>query len=68
MKWLHHLLRGVSLTAALFVFQACYGSPQIPKPEEMELDPVEVRSDVASEEEAGTEVAETAAETVDNNG
>ena len=66
MKWLHHLLRGVSLTAALFVFQACYGSPQIPKPDEM--DPVEVRSDAASEEEAGAEVAETAAETVEDNG
>lgn len=68
MKWLHHLLRGVSLTAALFVFQACYGSPQIPKPDEMDMDAVEVRSDAASEEEAGAEVAETAAETVEDNG
>ena len=25
MKWLHNLLKGVSLTGALFVFQACYG-------------------------------------------
>ena len=30
MKWLHHLLKGFSLTGALFVFQACYGTPQIP--------------------------------------
>ena len=30
MKWLHNLLKGVSLTAALFVFQACYGSPPLP--------------------------------------
>lgn len=30
MKWLHHLLKGVSLTGALFVFQACYGVPQPP--------------------------------------
>jgi hypothetical protein len=30
MKWLHNLLRGISLTGALFVFQACYGTPQGP--------------------------------------
>lgn len=30
MKWFRHLLRGVSLTGALFVFQACYGTPQSP--------------------------------------
>lgn len=30
MKWLHNLLKGASVTGALFVFQACYGSPQIP--------------------------------------
>lgn len=29
MKWLHDILKGASLTGALFVFQACYGSPQI---------------------------------------
>lgn len=26
MKWLHNLLKGVSLTTALFIFQACYGT------------------------------------------
>lgn len=30
MKWLHNLLKGVSLTGALFVFQACYGTPMSP--------------------------------------
>ena len=30
MKWLHNLLKGVSLSGALFVFQACYGIPQGP--------------------------------------
>ena len=30
MKWLHNILKGISLTGALFVFQACYGSPQEP--------------------------------------
>ena len=28
MKWLHNLMKGASLTGALFVFQACYGVPQ----------------------------------------
>ena len=28
MKWLHNLLKGASLTTALFIFQACYGVPQ----------------------------------------
>ena len=28
MKWLHNILKGASLTGALFVFQACYGIPQ----------------------------------------
>ena len=27
MKWLHNLLKGLSLTAVLFIFQACYGTP-----------------------------------------
>ena len=30
MKFLHNLLKGASLTGALFVFQACYGMPQPP--------------------------------------
>ena len=30
MKWLHNLLKGLSLTACLFVFQACYGTPEPP--------------------------------------
>lgn len=31
MKWLHNLMKGASLTGALFVFQACYGMPHDPK-------------------------------------
>lgn len=34
MKWLHNLLKGVSLTGALFAFQACYGTPMPPLYEE----------------------------------
>ena len=26
-KWIHRILKGASLTTALFVFQACYGTP-----------------------------------------
>lgn len=28
MKWLHNILKGISLTGAFFVFQACYGTPR----------------------------------------
>jgi hypothetical protein len=28
MKWIKKIIGGVSFTSALFVFQACYGSPQ----------------------------------------
>ena len=27
MKWLSNILKGASLTTALFIFQACYGTP-----------------------------------------
>lgn len=27
-KWIRRMVRGVSLTSVLFVFQACYGTPQ----------------------------------------
>lgn len=30
MKWFRNILKGASLTGALFVFQACYGTPQGP--------------------------------------
>lgn len=26
-KWIHNLLKGASLTTALFIFEACYGPP-----------------------------------------
>lgn len=40
MKFLHNLLKGVSLTGALFVFQACYGIPQSPLYEDGGLAPM----------------------------
>ena len=30
MKFLHNILKGISLTGVLFVFQACYGEPYDP--------------------------------------
>lgn len=30
MKFLRKIFKGISLTAVLFVFQACYGTPQVP--------------------------------------
>jgi hypothetical protein len=40
MKFLHNLLKGASLTGALFVFQACYGMPQAPLWEEERVTPM----------------------------
>ena len=54
-KRIHNLLKGASLTAALFVFQACYGTPIPPQPLEEE--------EVVATEVTGTETpadAETA--------
>ena len=58
MKWLRHLLRGASLTAALFVFQACYGTPPAPP-----SDDIDVAAVVRSETDAESAEADPAAET-----
>jgi len=56
MKWLHNLLKGLSLTAALFVFQACYGTPEPPFEPDIDMGdnpaPVEVIEPQAEEPEA----------------
>ncbi|MBQ7457888.1 MAG: hypothetical protein IJS70_01820 [Bacteroidales bacterium] len=36
MKWLRNIMRASTLTTALFIFQACYGTPQRPYWEEGE--------------------------------
>lgn len=56
MKWLRNILKGVSLTAALFVFQACYGAPQVPEEEMQDAELVQTKAEEAPAEEA---VAET---------
>lgn len=39
MKWLHNILKGASLTGALFVFQACYGMPVPPSDSDFASEP-----------------------------
>ncbi len=50
-KWFRNLLKGISLTGALFVFQACYGTPQ-PPPELEEDTQIEAEADEAAPAEA----------------
>lgn len=40
MKWFRNFLKGCSLTGALFVFQACYGTPDAPFYDEGGLAPM----------------------------
>lgn len=63
MKWLHNLLKGMSLTACLFVFQACYGTPPGYPEDFFEPDTIVVSADqddpiVAPEELAEPETPE----------
>lgn len=53
-KWFRNILKGISLTGALFVFQACYGTPQAPQAE----------PDAEVEAPADAPVEEAAPETV----
>ena len=64
MKWLRNLLKGLSLTTALFVFQACYGTPaaiqedylleneseQVPAPEDAGTDLAGETGEIVGEE------------------
>ena len=59
-KWIHHALKGASLTTALFVFQACYGTPPGPYMEEMETTDVELVEDAPAAEADGEVVLEDA--------
>ncbi len=60
-KWLHRALKGASLTTALFVFQACYGTPPGPYLEELETNEVELLNQEADPIEAAETVDEEAA-------
>ncbi len=51
------MLKGASLTTALFVFQACYGTPPGPYEEFQETDETEFVEEAAAQPEAA-ELAE----------
>ena len=58
MKWIHNLLKGMSLTAALFVFQACYGTPPGYPDDFFMEEAVETMTDPADELVPATELPE----------
>ena len=58
-KWIHHALKGASLTTALFVFQACYGTPPGPYEEFEVVDEVELVEDALPEADAQAAAAGT---------
>lgn len=60
MKWLHNLLKGMSLTAALFVFQACYGTPPgYPEDYDFEEERIEAVSEAPDTPVTEADVPET---------
>ena len=63
-KWIHRALKGASLTTALFVFQACYGTPPGPDYDVLELDNETelVEESVAEEEPVAEETEQIVAE------
>lgn len=51
-KWIHRGLKGLSLTTALFVFQACYGTPMTaPEDDLMVTEETELVEQTAQAEE-----------------
>lgn len=64
MKWFRNILKGASLTAALFVFQACYGTPAAPPAEipEEELAAADPQPQEVQQEEVKAEEADVTAE------
>jgi hypothetical protein len=65
MKWIHKLLRAMSLATALFVFQACYGTPQIPDDQQFQDEQTTKAADPgenAAEDGQETAAVETPAE------
>ena len=46
MKWLRNILKGASLTTALFIFQACYGTPEWLHDEDVQFQVVSAADDM----------------------
>ena len=61
-KWLHRALKGASLTTALFVFQACYGTPPGPYEELEAVDETELVEEELLEENVQEGVEEVVGE------
>lgn len=61
-KWLHRALKGASLTTALFVFQACYGTPPGPLEEFEAIDETELVEEELLEENVQEGVEEVVGE------
>jgi hypothetical protein len=63
-KWIHRALKGASLTTALFIFQACYGTPPGPAQDVLEQDNATelIEETVAEEEPAAEETEQIVAE------
>lgn len=57
-KWIHRALKGASLTTALFVFQACYGTPPVPAQAESEIAYEQIEETIADEAPADEAVTE----------
>lgn len=59
-KVIRNILKGASLTGALFVFQACYGTPPSENIETMPVpDEVSVTTEADAAEEPAAELSET---------
>lgn len=65
MKWFRRILRGGAATAILFMFQACYGTPQVPFEYEEEADAAtELAEGLTTEETVETEDESAAVQTL----
>ena len=58
MKIIRKILKGLSLTAALFVFQACYGTPQAGNSGYTEEEETTKVAEVPSDEEVDEEAVQ----------
>lgn len=62
MKWIHNLLKGLSLTSALFIFQACYGTPQVPPTDAQDENVPEEQANAIEEEGESEDIQLASAE------
>ena len=63
-KWIHRGLKGLSLTTALFVFQACYGTPMPPPGDVLESAPETELVEEEALQDAGAETLPESGDTM----